>query len=834
MYFISDCGEMITIAMNCWTLLWGVVVCMCAFSEPNVHVNPNVGTIIKHRGQLNAAMMKLNVIIELENIPELPGYSYPAPCDYKQLFITEIDKHFNLIRSQLIVDYESMCKGFMKIRQANIKFRNSLLYTRLQDTSTIQQLTPRRRNKRFLGNALRSMFGIADRNKQRQMERIMNYIVDKSFTQEGKLNGLDFMVKIQNEQIDALANNTMEYERLMINVTEYVRTSQQKMNGHQLLYRHGLTWIADALTAGVLYDQVIQVHTALMKTRIQALGDLSMGQLSPELVRPSALFKAITDLENRMNQKYRGLEIARIDILEYYGLKDITGYSLNGTIYISIPVRAGLRDQIYDLFDISTFLVPVESNQSQATIIQDHIDLLAVNVPHNSYFEISRNFLENHCMGKNMYHCDRMIVNYDLSNSPRCSTAIYNDNVKAIHGLCNLGLLQIDSNMQPQFIDLYNSSVLLVNPNRKSIYSRCSNENRRKFVTNDVLVTIDINCLCYLFNDALSTPVFAAQHCLNQTIMKTITNNHLNLLYLASVVNDTILENKNMLNYSGFSKLPSINIPKGWGEFILPHSNLGKVYDLKKLISLQHEDTIFGKVTKNTKDLGSFQSFKMIGYGLIGIVIIIVVAGGLLTCRVKGLGQLLALGKLIPVANARPLELDNTECNDDWSISNVITITLCSCLIMHWVYHHIAVLKRCFRYLAFPIREFQLESKRPALSVLLYFHNLKDWSYLNLDLVHMTPSNIQLLQSETDIDIHFNDGWCSSYIIINHKNLGLKVGDELLIFNRTIAVPAYAKFALRTILNDSYKLQVLVGENRIYRAFDVNLKRVDEIRSISS
>ena len=43
------------------------------------------------------------------------------------------------------------------------------------------------------------------------------------------------------------------------------------------------------------------------------------------------------------------------------------------------------------------------------------------------------------------------------------------------------------------------------------------------------------------------------------------------------------------------------------------------------------------------------------------------------------------------------------------------------------------------------------------------------------------------------------------------------------VFNKTVSVPAYSNYALKKILSSEFKLQVLVGENKIYRAFDVIL-----------
>ena len=54
--------------------------------------------------------------------------------------------------------------------------------------------------------------------------------------------------------------------------------------------------------------------------------------------------------------------------------------------------------------------------------------------------------------------------------------------------------------------------------------------------------------------------------------------------------------------------------------------------------------------------------------------------------------------------------------------------------------------------------------------------------------------------------------------------MDLNIGQEnVFYFNKTITVQVYNKFTLEKILNSDYKLQVLVGGNKIYRLFEVKM-----------
>lgn len=101
---------------------------------------------------------------------------------------------------------------------------------------------------------------------------------------------------------------------------------------------------------------------------------------------------------------------------------------------------------------------------------------------------------------------------------------------------------------------------------------------------------------------------------------------------------------------------------------------------------------------------------------------------------------------------------------------------------------------------------------------------MKEWCYLNIDEIYAMPHEVKLMQSEINIEVSLHEGWCSSYITLCHNKFGLQIGDKItniLFFRKTIAVPVYNKEVMRKILSTDFKLQVLIGENRIYRSFDV-------------
>ena len=592
-----------------------------------------------------------------------------------------------------------------------------------------------------------------------------------------------------------------------------------------MLRRHNLIWVGDALVAGSIYNQMLMMHNSLLKSRVKAIGDVLQGKLTPDVISPQQLNNTLLHLRHDIGKLYVGLKLAKFTLWDYYSLDDITSVFKNGTLYVEIPVKLEMMDQTFALYEINSFPVPIDSNSHQATIIMDHIDILAVNTKQNSYFPVSHFVLNEHCQGRTVHRCTTMFVNYDFETSPSCESAIYKNNMEQMKTLCKIGIMEVDSKTNPLIYDLKNSSFLVVNPTRQTIYSRCDDYERKTVITNASLVTITMQCFCKLVNEHISTPVYAGPHCIDQPEVEVGNKNHANLLFLAHMLNKTITE----LDVDTDYQIEKIVIPSFFKGMTLTSSLQQPVYDLGKIINLQRnnfQNSLHSRVASNTNDLNSLSLVKIIMYTVVACVSILIIIGILLTCRVKSLGHLLAIGKLLPTSQA-PLD-SLTSQSSVWSVSvEILSLVVLILAAIYWVYNHLALLRRILKYCAFPIKEFDLETKQPALTVLLYFSALTDWCYIHVDQLYALPHEVEISQSEIDIDVIMHEGCCSSYLTLTHKRLGIRVNSQsdIFLFNKTIAVPAYNRSALRNILNGEYKLQVLIGENKIYRSFNVILKQ---------
>ena len=760
-------------------------------------------------------------------IPRTPLIEYQSPCQYLTLAIQSFGKQFDLDQYATKKEYNRTCQQYEDIRHKYLSLRSVLKEEEYQAIDSLRHMHGRHR--RSLGSFFRNMLGIAHMKKQKLMDKVLYDMRDGMFKQEGNIQGLDYLVTMNDKRINKLNNVTATF---MENVENALKSVQTTSNNQRIIRQHMLLWIADALTAGSLYNQLLATHVNMLKTRVKAIGDVTRGHLTPEMISPQQMTGTLRTLETNLQKKFNGVSLSKGTIWDYYS-SEITSFIQNNTLYISIPVHLEMKNQNFQLYEINSFMIPIENSESpQATIILDYVDLLGINEERNSYFSITHQFLSEHCRGKTILRCNRMITNLDLTTSPTCATAIYQDRLDDVQRLCTIGFMDLKPTTTAVLYELTNSSILVVNPMRTQIYSRCNDYQRKKKVTNEALVTVNINCFCYLFNEQISTPMYVSEDCVDRDTMEIRSQKHTNLIYLASALNKTVSALDELVDFNN-SKIPQISIPLHMIHSLVQQQTKEPIYDLKKIMKLQHENyqnSLHSRISLNTQYRSKSEMFRIMVYVIIAIIIMVIIVGIVLTCRVKSLGQMLAISKLLPISQALPLDsVMSQEPVSNMSISiEVLSLLVLILAFTYWVYNHLSLIKRTIKYCAFPVKEFKLENKQPSLTVLLYFTSIKDWCYLHVDEIYALPHEIQIIQSESEVNINYHSGCCTSYITINHRRLGLKIGEgdtNLLIFNQTIAVPAYSKFALQKILNSNYRIQVLVGENKIYRSFEVELKK---------
>ena len=87
----------------------------------------------------------------------------------------------------------------------------------------------------------------------------------------------------------------------------------------------------------------------------------------------------------------------------------------------------------------------------------------------------------------------------------------------------------------------------------------------------------------------INTPLYVGHHCLNKTNIKITSNTHVNLLYLAHILNKTVYEVKQSIGKPIVNNLPELDIPDFTDSVSLLRESSHPIHNMENIIALLGE-----------------------------------------------------------------------------------------------------------------------------------------------------------------------------------------------------------------------------------------------------
>ena len=239
-----------------------LVLLISIWVTKGVQINPQIGSIIHKRNTVvNADAIKFNIIVKLDEIPELPLTDYPSPCDYLPQALMSLGDQFDINHHRWTIEYKQLCKGYEKIRNMYMNLRGELqLEEQVVNTSIVHF-----RQKRFIGRTFRKLFGIGHLKRQKQLTRAVNNLGSTAFQHEGQIKGLMYLTKPNDDNIRTLRNATLSYSHSLRELSIFVNNITQIINNRELMTRHTMTFIQDVLICGVLNNELLDLHNQVLR-----------------------------------------------------------------------------------------------------------------------------------------------------------------------------------------------------------------------------------------------------------------------------------------------------------------------------------------------------------------------------------------------------------------------------------------------------------------------------------------------------------------------------------------------------------------------------------------
>lgn len=282
------------------------------------------------------------------------------------------------------------------------------------------------------GKLLSSLFGLVTSSEARSIRQGLRVLSEN----QNKISGRMLCFE---KQVVALANVSSEHIK-ELEVTMAAVDGKFKLLFSDLSKGFQATARMAALTSSLILTlmQDISIVQGQIQSFLEGLRALMKGELSVDLVSEGALRRALSDLDLHIQTTSKTFSVAERDPLYYYkSVKPVYSWR-NSTliVYLSVPLKS--TDTAFRLYRVTTFGVPVETNNTLITRPILEKNIFGISLDQRQFLEMDASDLET-CTRARTIRCQHTTVIHDVFHST-CSLAIFQNNEQSIKKHCSYRL----------------------------------------------------------------------------------------------------------------------------------------------------------------------------------------------------------------------------------------------------------------------------------------------------------------------------------------------------------------------------------------------------------
>ena len=776
------------------------------------------GTIIKQLKVINTGSNTMNLVLHIPRELNQTNFIYFRPCDYVNYIQADL-MHAGIASnvSKILTQFTQTCKIFTRLRRIHSQLR--LTYEEKIDESlgAINLLTHENKQKRSIFSAIRHVFNIADYNKQKRLEEIVNNLDQDRITVTGQLNDMTFVITHQEEKIKQLQKSALHITDLVKKINVNSNELVDILTAQDIVTHYRDRMFFDLFSAGILANELAQEYTSVMKERLTAFALLQRKYLPPSLVSPTDLQLILNKLVTQVAEKHQFLRLYHENIFTYYGMQNINFYLQNNSYYVQIPVLFKMYEQEFKLFNLQSIHLPMP-RQPGKLMRAIHSDYIAINVDTGTYMILQENWRRTlDCHGHHEVYCKHVMTQRYMLEEPNCEVAIMKNKTNDILKQCEFAIVD-KKDVLPTVHNIQDNRVLVENPEELKIYQRCTDNSMKKFVTQAVLAEIIIPCFCSLVSETFTTTLITTDDCVNTPEVK-LYNPMENIIFLQLLLNTTRMETNKTYNV-----IPKLQMPELISNFMMEEDK--HLLNLKEVI--RAHKTAYYSTARNTliRHETMSQSFSIFKYcamiaPILGIIIIIVII--CFCVRMKGLGQMVSLISMPKASIALPIEKSNEDWKEEFDMfASLCTLLLLLLWLVYLILQYYKFFDRVQKTISLPFKECVSATSPPSYKIVLYLKNFNTYCYLYIAEVMKYPEKILTPTRETELYLAFHSSWCNSYVTLNNNDITLIFKEDSFILPNAIHVPAILRHTVRTILSTDNHVELMIGSGSHFRVLNIS------------
>ncbi len=809
-------------------------------------LKPNYGLVMESQGYLANGQSQWIYTFGIEHI-DIPTVVKPYQlCAEDDLSDLKGRHKLNyLLALEMCREFEHLHQTYQKLNvtlNENIRLYNQAV-RKLAKVDFDDADEHRKRTKRALvpavGSILGSAFGLVTSkmhtslamrvrelesdatNQAKFLERLKDRMVSVAELTQHRLDNVSHSVVKNAMALNLLANQT---NKLFDNLAEV----QQESDANKILTRN-LLKLTYGTFASFNHVKALQMVEDSARTRLLALQSLSTNRLSPFLIHPDRVKRALRSVARTLRVKFPEYKLLYHEPAVFYTIPSVSSYASDKRIYIDlrIPLSVNSGNGVFKMYKLSSFPVPMNlTNLQHTTQVRGFTDYLGISRDERFFIELSSDQFRS-CLGRSaMRMCPQLQPERPIEKYS-CAVALYEDDVDKISKACKIDYRITDT--PTRFVyDLKNSS-FLVSGQSGPWLSQCGSERAPRAIPTCTFCVLHLGCRCSLRSEHFQLPPSIAA-CARKTqdpvIAKGFTTN---ILFFKNFYNSTQLK-----NITGSTLLPKpLDLPApeldlhtlDTSDFVKADRTI--VADLAKTIDAMKKDEVaylnpYGSwILSEGEELLSNQHATHIALGSSLFTLIIFIWLIIITRNFHNLQRsilLLHLATQVTKAKAEETEPPTFVIPASINLSNFLSM-LCVVLALTWFFAKKARdLWIGRRSITSPMRLFDTNPSRPSTKVLLEIFSGTSRVILEVANFSTPPGCLNVIPGNSAPEIDLIQSCMQTHIMIDWKKTSVFDQMRRLSINlpTVLSVPYHLKFLTETVLATPHVANLLTGNDAYF------------------
>ena len=355
----------------------------------------------------------------------------------------------------------------------------------------------------FAGDIAEDFFGTAT---QEDLERV-----------SGKLKAINTLTANNAKAITTLQNDYLSF----VNVTkaqfgavwtqlehtnEFSKALAAEINqNHEVI--SSLQWVQNMmliLSYDILANRNVEDDVLLNMARFQrGLMALNDGRLSAELISPEVLQQSLDDISHSLESKYNGLwTLVNTRASDYYKKKTIAYSRKNNQILATVPVAIQSTGSVFRLFKVHTWSVSLNQSTSNATLVRNVADFIAIDESERYYVLLSNSDINACNRIDNLYRCSH-VASATHFDQKSCTSALWQDDVTFIKKLCKFHYSPYS--LQERVVNLEGTNQVFITSNETVWHEVCANKAPRR-IQSCKNCKLTLKCQCSYYSKSWRIP----------------------------------------------------------------------------------------------------------------------------------------------------------------------------------------------------------------------------------------------------------------------------------------------------------------------------------------